>query len=494
MGFEIDELAFRKQNQGRPLSHLIRELLQNSLDEDCGFCEVRVEEREGGGIRLVVADGVKRGIRRLEQIWTIFSSGKRDDPTKRGRLGRGLKELISVVDRATVATVGQTVEFRWDAERKAFDRSTAPNDISSGTRIECEIPQGKAKVKEIERYLCTFIPPEKVALSVNGKPVVRPKIHRTIRATLKTVVYDEGGVQKESERATDVVLWEPRPGEKPWIFEMGIPVEPLTQEDNFRWHLDVSQRVPLRAERDRIGRAYMRSLYAQVLNEMVDELAQEEATCHFVDEALQSAKFDREEAGKALVEKRFGKMVVRGTGNLDDNIAAERAGYKVIHTQSLSEGMREVMRAHVPSTTDVAHPDCGSIEEWLGQKPEALIPRDQWTPGERDFAAFGMRMAGLLGLHIGEILISSEEVPHKIAHFTKRGARVVVCREGTKCMQGTGAFFERRRMHDWVDLLIHEFGHREGEGHDTVWHDELTRLGGAMLYAAPALLKEFPRS
>lgn len=493
MGFEIDELAFRRQNQGRPISHLIRELLQNSLDEDCGFCDVRLEE-SANGLHLEVADGVKRGIRRLEQIWTIFASGKRDDPTKRGRLGRGLKELISVVDLANVATVGQTVSFTWDPSRNLFDRVTGQNDVSTGTRIVCDLGYGKSKRRDIERYLGTFIPPKGVRLSVNGKIIERPKIYKTLRATLKTVVFDEAGVQKESDRATDVILWEPRAGEKPWIFEMGIPIEPLTEEDNFRWHIDVAQRVPLRAERDRVSRPYMRSLYAQILNEMVGELNQDDATRHFVDEALQSARFDRKDAGRALMEKRFGQMVVRATNNLDDNIAAERAGYKVVHTQSLSEGLREVMREHAPSSTEVAHPDFDSVEEWLKSNPELLVPSSQWTPGERDFISFGKRMAELLGISISEILISSQPVPHKIAHFTKRSKTVVVCREGAATVAGRGDFFSRARMHDWVDLLIHEFGHRRGEGHDTEWHDELTRLGGAMLYISSALLKDFPRS
>lgn len=492
MGFEIDEYAFRKQNQGRPIAHLIRELLQNSLDENCRFCRVKLQEIDGGGLRLEVADGVKRGIRKIEEIWTIFASGKRDDPTKRGRLGRGLKELLSVVDHAFVATVGKTVEFSWQPDGKHFLRDIQPNDVTSGTTIICTLGYGKSKRKEIEQYLCSFVPPEGVTLTVNDREIVRPKLHKTLRATLKTVVYDDAGVQKESERATDVLLWEPRPGEQPAVFEMGIPVELLTDEDNFRWHLDISQRVPLRAERDRVSRTYMRALYAQILNQMVGELDKVDA--HFIDEGLQSGKFDAEGAGKILIEKRFGEKVVRATSNLDDNISAERGGYTVVHTQTLSEGMREVMRQHTPSATEVAHPDFGSVGDWLKSSPEFVVPPAKYTDGEKDFITFAKRMAALLKLPIERIVISSQEVPPHVAHFTKRSNLVVVCRQGVAYMNGKGDFFSRTRMHDWVDLMIHEFGHRCGEGHDQYWHNELTRLGGQMIYVAEQLREEFPKT
>jgi hypothetical protein len=492
MGFEIDELAFRRANQGRPLAHLVRELIQNTFDEDARFCHVKVQEIPDG-LKIEVEDGVKRGIRRLEEVFTIFASGKRDDPTKRGRLGRGLKECVSVCDHAFVATVGKTVEFAWRPGKNLFDRTIHDNGVTSGTTVVCTLGHGRSKRREIETTLRLFIPPPGILYTVNDKEIRRPKLHKTLRAGLRTVVYDQAGTQKESERKTDVILWEPRDG-RGWIYEMGIPVEPLQQEDAFRWSIDVQQRVPLKAERDRISRSYMRSLWAQILNQMVDELPKEQTATVWVDEATAHPAFDREGAGRTLVEKRFGERTVRATPNLDDNIQAERGGYTVIHTQSLSEGLREVLRQHTPSATEVVHPkNFESVDAWLGANPEVLVPEEGQTAGERDFVRFAQRMADLMGLPVKRVVITSQEVPAHVAHFTKRSNVVCVCRQGTFYMKGQGDFFRRPRMHDWVDLMIHEFAHREGEGHDVAWQNEMSRLGGRMLYVAPGLLEEFPR-
>jgi len=493
MGFEIDELSFRRQNQGRPLQHLVRELVQNVFDEDARFCTVEVAE-EPDGLRIKVADGVKRGIRKIEEVFTIFASGKRDAPTKRGRLGRGMKEMVSVCDLASIETVGKTVEFRWDAAASLFVREIRDNAVTEGTTVTCVVPKAKSRRKEIADYLALFIAPKGVKYTVNGKEIFRPVQHRTIRAGLRTVVFDDAGTQRESERKTDVILWEPGHGREAWVYEMGIPVEPLQKGDSFRWHLDIQQRVPLRAERDRIARSYMRSLWAQILNQTVNELSREETATAWVDEATAHPAFNREAAGGALVAKRFGDKIVRAS-NVDDNVKAEQGGYNVVHTQSLSEGMREVMRIHAPSATEVVHPkNFSSIDDWLAKEPEVRVPEADRTDAEKDFVAFALRMAELLGVPVREVALTSMEQPPHVAHFTKRTSTVCVCREGTKGMPGHGDFFGRPRMYDWVDLLVHEFAHREGDGHDTAFQNEMSRLAGRLLGAAPTLLREFPRA
>lgn len=492
MGFEIDELAFRRQNQGRPLAQLAREAIQNVYDEHSGFCHVKVQEIPDG-LLVEVADGVKRGIKRIEEIFTIFASGKRDDPTKRGRLGRGLKELVSVCDHATVATVGKTVEFRWDEEKRIFERTIHENQVTSGTTVTCRIGRGKSKRKEIVDYLSLFIPPEGILYTVNGKEIRRPKLHKTLKATLRTVVFDEAGTQKESERKTDVILWEPPAGGRGWVYEMGIPVEPLQEEDNFLWSMDVQQRVPLKAERDRISRGFLRNLWAQMLSKLVEELPKEQMTTVWVDEATAHPAFSKEGmAGQLVISKRFGEKAVRAS-NLDDNLAAEQGGYSVVHTQTLSEGMREIMRIHAPSATEVVHPkNFSSVDDWLARQPEVRVPEEDHTRDERDFVAFALRMAELLGLPIKRILITSQETPSTVAHFTKRTNTVCVCRQGTCCLPGKGSFFRRARMHDWADLMVHEFAHRCGDGHDSAFQNEMSRLAGQLLYVAPKLLEEFP--
>ena len=461
VGFEIDCKAFRSQNLGRNPSHLIREAVQNAFDESPSKVTITLETQTRG-LRLVVADDGP-GFKDEKEIWTIFASGKRDDVTKRGRLGRGLKELIAVASEATVATVGKVVSFSWDKGK--LSRSTRRTE-TTGTTITCNVPTWKRdQLDAITSYLRMFVPPTKTTMFVNGVENVRPMLEHTINACVKTIRYDEGGVPHETWSHTDLLLYRPGAAGR-WIFEMGIPVEKISDEDGFEWCIDVQQRTPLRPERDMLPRDYVRSLYAAVANAMIDKLPMPAMTALWMEEAVGHYDFDKQTKGKVYVERRFGANAARAIVNdtHDRNQQAQQDGVTVIQTQHLGAGVRDLVKEFTPTTMDLYPMHCAESR---------YVPTDEWTPGERKFIAFGQWLAERMSLPKPMIHVIESPQASCLADSGESGTSIRINRSTLGA-----AYFDRPRLATWLSLLVHEISHRTGQGHDAVYWREFERLAG----------------
>src|SRR4249920_2562242 len=104
--FEIADEGWARVASSRPLARLILEAVQNALD--AGAANVSVDLEPG---RAVVEDDAARGISDPRLVYTLFLTDKAGDPTRRGRMGRGLKELVASGDRAIVESAGSRVAF-----------------------------------------------------------------------------------------------------------------------------------------------------------------------------------------------------------------------------------------------------------------------------------------------------------------------------------------------------------------------------------------------
>src|SRR6266850_1251428 len=165
--FEASPEGLRAQNMARSAAHLLRELIQNVLDEAASKCAVTVEYKAGRGVYVSVEDDVPGGIRDERLIFTIWMSDKQDQPTKRGRMGRGMKELISVSDWTLIRTVGKAaVEFKSEpgGDWSRSHRAGLPRE--SGTLVEAEVRAWKAKdCAEIIAYVKRIRPPQGIELT-----------------------------------------------------------------------------------------------------------------------------------------------------------------------------------------------------------------------------------------------------------------------------------------------------------------------------------------
>lgn len=456
-GFEIDHRAFRAQNLGRPPCHLIREAVQNAFDESPANVAVTIDKARRG-VRLTVADDGP-GFADERDIWTIFASGKRDDPTKRGRLGRGLKELIAVASESEVATAGKLIRFAWNGTLSR----TAKRQVTTGTRVSCTVNWKHAEIDTIESYLRLFVPPAGTTLSVNGTTTQRPTVEHKLRHSLKTIAYGNDGVPREQSRTTDVLLY--RTVDR-WIYEMGIPVEKIAEADGFEWGIDVQQRVPLRPERDLLPREFVRSLYANIANSLIDRLPVAEMTDLWMEEAVGSWEFDKASKGKVYIERRFGANAARAIVNdtHDRNQQATDNGVNVIRTEHLSASVRDLVKTSLPSTADLYPVGCAESRH---------VPEAEWTDGERRFVGFAIWLAELTRLPKPTLTIVDAPQASCLADSAQSGTRIRINR-------GTlgDAFFASPRLSNWLPLIVHELAHRTGEGHDAAYWREYERLSG----------------
>lgn len=461
--FEVDERAFRAHNLQRPPGHLVRELIQNAFDEEgATLLDVRLWRNDYKTTFVQVADDVPRGIEDPSKIWTIFASGKKETPTKRGRMGRGLKEMIAVSRTSKIATVSKTVTFEWQRDR--FKRSNKKGTRSQGTEIICDIPSwSKEALEETVQYLRLFVPPDHINFTVNKEHVPKKVEVDRFEASLPTV-FIENETMVQRVRKTEIRLYEVGSGGAPWIYEMGIPIEPI-KDEGFPYHIDIQQRVPLKPERDVVPRSYLKQVFALVANRRIETLDREQVSKLWLEEAVASPAFDKAVAGGIYVRKRFGDRVVRANPmDPDNNVRAVQEGLPLVDLRGQTEGVRDLLRVHAPTVTETFKPNYGDSE--------TVDPKD-WSANQKEFASF---------LHwLGDKM--------EIGHFTVRIYRMDRDRHCASWDQsqrifslsekrlGSG-FFKPGNIVAWVSLAVHELGHRKGNGHDEAWHDEVTWLSG----------------
>lgn len=320
--FEVADDGWRRLSASRPLGRLLLEALQNAFDERAARVAVSL-----GADEVVVEDDADAGIGDERLVYTIFLSDKAQDPTRRGRMGRGLKELIAGMDRAVVETVGTTVEF------SEAGRRTYANDRARGTRLTLRRAFSTTELTEAKRMLRLCIPPKGTSLRVDGKLVRRPRSVLALSSChLETVVVADG-VERAAMGSTAVSVYTPRRRERPHLFEMGLPV----QAWNVPWHVDVAQRVPLGEGRDAVPDRFALALKAALLEAMIHRyLDRGDLRADWVHEViagwpLSPALLD------AYVSRVFPRgSVLGGTSRADDR--ARQLGAHIIDAATISHG------------------------------------------------------------------------------------------------------------------------------------------------------------
>lgn len=320
--FEISDEAWRRRSASRPFARLLLEAVQNGFDEGAATVSVSLASDA-----VVVEDDGAQGFSDERLVYTVFLSAKRDDPDLRGRLGRGLKELIAAMDAATVETVGTTVSFG------AEGRATRPNDRERGTRMVLERAFGEDELEEARQALRTCIPPKGTELRVDGRGVRRPRLVLTLSSCELETVVTQQGIERAVTAPTTVSLYTPKKGQSPHLMEMGVPI--LAWE--VPWHADVGQRVPVNEGRDSVPDRFKLQLKATLLESMIHRyLDRRDLRADWVHDVIgrwpmKSSVLD------AYVSRAFPKGAVLG-GTRRANDRARQLGAHVIEASTLSNG------------------------------------------------------------------------------------------------------------------------------------------------------------
>ncbi|MCB9600639.1 MAG: sensor histidine kinase [Sandaracinus sp.] len=320
--FEISHEGWRRRSRARSLGRLLLEAVQNAFDAEAATVAVDLEPG-----RVRVEDDARDGLSDERLVYTVFLSDKADDRTKRGRLGRGLKELIAAMDAATVETVGARVVF--DAEGRRQETS----ERTRGTCVELRRAFSEDELREARTSLRLCIPPKGTSLRVDGRLVRRPKHLLTLGSCELETVEVEDGVERAVAGVAPVSVYEPRRGQVPHLCEMGVPLVAW----DLPWHVDVGQRVPLEGGRDAVPERFALRLKAVLLESMIHRyLETKDLRADWVHEVIARTPI-RTSVLDAYVSRAYPRGAVLG-GTRRANDRARQLGAHVIDASSLSQG------------------------------------------------------------------------------------------------------------------------------------------------------------
>ena len=493
---QISTEGFASFNQSRPPGHLVKELVQNALDALSDAAgTVSLDYRYDGRHFQVACHDSGNGIHDLAAMRVVYLTFKTDSHLKRGRFGRGFKEILSVAQSATVASGSENIEFVIENGRQVTRSNKCPKPVS-GSHVVMHFDWPAETVKEFDSYFSRFLVPENVTLNLNGRALKRRAVKHCIEAQLTTEIYNaENHSWQKPRRKTTIELVKTRGDEEPFIYEMGIPI--ALAEWTVPYHANILQRVPMNPNRDALASGYAKRIHAACLPALLSELDSEAVTADWVGAAGVDAA---PEIQKEIVTRAFGENAVRSVpamGKRDFDDDAHRIGGSVVKTGQMSGGFREMAKAHLPTTKEAVLKEekrvateiaanrftaedikeksdrrhawiekrggkarvdrCLSFAVWFCQK--LVKSTNQKQKAVSGALALGNDPA-YLHLHVGRFL----------AHWNSDN-RVTLALE-------CDCFWQEPLGAGSLAILIHEAAHARNMHHGKSFHEEVERLGG----------------
>ncbi|MCK9442228.1 MAG: ATP-binding protein [Methanothrix sp.] len=464
--FDIDNAGWKRMNAGRPAYELVKELIQNVLDED--FNTVNIDYNYHNGVfNLSIEDDIQGGIANSSLITTVFMTGKEDSCTKRGRKGRGLKEFLSVCKSAIVETVGKTVEFCDNGTR--FEST---NNRTIGTKISCIIVEEKwnsIAVSEINKFLSRIIV-YKGLIFVNGKIIEnKSKIMDIDRCYLNTQVI-ENGIQKDINKDTTITIYN-KISKDGWIYEMGIPV----CTTDIPYDIDVHQRIPLNDNRNEVNIYYLKRVKEYIVAKMVNFLTKKDIL-GWASDGICCYNFSNSDSCKIvslmLDEKDINETLIKGS-NRHINDKARQKGFSLFDIKNLSGNLQTIFEKTLKTSDELIQ----TIED--NCKPIDVEP----TIVELGFICEHKKL-------VKNAL--NKDIEFKIM---EKGADLVTGKNTLATYSFENGFsvirynrlaikskiFEMPYCSEALDTLIHELGHIDSSEHEHDFINAVTKYSGRIV-------------
>jgi Histidine kinase-, DNA gyrase B-, and HSP90-like ATPase len=265
--FDVDKAGLAKLLEKKGKSFAIFELLQNAWDTNATCVVLKLEPIDSSPfVRVTVEDNDPEGFSKLEHAFTLFAeSDKKSDSTKRGRFNLGEKLVLALCRKAEVHSTKGIVTFD-DVGRSVNTREKARRE--SGSCFTGEMRMTRDELAEVRAKLFTLIVPTWPTTYVDGATLKRLRPVKEISCTLDTEISNAEGFLRKTKRKATIELYDTG-GMAAYLYEMGIPVVEIPGD---RWHVNVSQKIPLNIDRDNVTPAYLRSVRVEVLNATTDLL------------------------------------------------------------------------------------------------------------------------------------------------------------------------------------------------------------------------------
>lgn len=507
----VSTKGFAEQQKGRPLAHVLKELIQNGLDAigDRANGEIRLiaERRMQDGNPILEIDYADNGTgaESLRDLNVVFLTSKKDTVKQRGRMGRGFKELLSLATSASVVSRNSKLTFGYNAKGRpivTLDEMTVPYD---GFAAHMTIAHAEAH-DDFAAYFESFIVPKNIRFTfteADRKHIIAAREPKhVIPATLTTERFVEGRWLKPNIN-TVIELYETTASETALIYEMGIPVCPVEWPQPF--HVNVQQRVPMNPSRDAVMSGYPDKLHRAALPTLLKEMTADQTRESWVGDA--AAQINDPELQKAVVQKAFGENIARSTpafGRFShDDDATEKTEAVILHTSQLTGGFKKLVTEHVPSSKQV-------VEEYQAQAVEksrlrytiadirGLDPNHPKNETEREVIAIGIEQVtatlGFAEKFCNELLAKIDPE----AKLPQPGVAILQNAWATWNIEDaltldlstrTRALWNPTITPELMETLIHEVGHRFAFHHGKSFHSIIERLAGqaaAMLLTDPS--------
>lgn len=477
--FDVDAKGLAKLLERKGREFVLFELIQNAWDENTTTVIVTLERIAGTRFaRLTVQDDNPEGFSDLTHAFTLFAeSAKKGDATKRGRFNLGEKLVLALCVEAKIESTTGGVVFDSQKGRHVLRAKTERGSIFTG-----KLRMTDEEIKRCGEAMRTLLCPPNIVTVYNGERLPSREASNSIEVALPTEVADEEGILRPTQRKTQITFYEPLPGEKALLFELGIPVV----ETGDRWHVDVGQKVPLNFDRDNVTPAYLSRIRALTVETMCDSLTSDDANASWVREAFQRhGSSMSNETVTHLTELRFGKKRVSfDPSDPEANSIAASQGYTVVHGRQMQSDEWDIVRragALLPAGQVTPSPKPYSDNG----DPLKRVPQEKWTPRMHKVVEYLQSMAyELLGCSIGIEVVSDVTWP-SAATYGPGILTLNLGRLGHRWFEGS--------LEQVNDLMIHEFGHHFSMDHlSSEYHAALTRLGAKLTgvaLAKPALFQ-----
>lgn len=449
---DVDLDGLRQVLARRGKEFAVFELVQNAWDEQASAVGISLTAPVRGRSELSVRDDSPDGFRDLADAWTMFApSYKKTDPTKRGAFNLGEKLVLALCDEVTITSTTGRVTFG----EKGRTLSKHPSHRSeAGTEFRGHLRLTQGEYERIVERVQYLIPP--VTTVFNGKTIHERKPLASFEIELPTTIADAEGYLRRTRRITTVYMFEPLPGEKPMLYEMGIPVV----ETGDTWHVDISQKVPLNTERDNVPPAYLTAVRVATVNAMALRLDKNKAAEPWVRVAASDPRIS-ERAFDRIMQLRFGtNRVSYDPSDIGSNREASSQDYTVITGGSLSAGEWENARRY-----DAVRPAGQLFATNHGAKtPDKEYDRNDWSPEMLAYDRFVKKVSPAL-------------VGHEV------GVRYIEDRKMV-CGQFFGTWFNvnlaRHDVKSWqcnIELMLHELAHTVVQSNDHLSHQFYETVG-----------------
>lgn len=466
--FEVDVKGLRQLQEGKPKWCVIRELLQNAMDEEISQCNVYLRY-EYGKAHITVEDDSSTGFRDLADAYTLFKDTyKRTNAQKRGRFNFGEKQVLCLADYARIISTGGGIEF----EVLKGVRKTLRRKREKGSEVYVVVKMTSAEYRDCLSYCADIIVPKGIRIVISTPDELVKEIelpyrepHKVFTAKLQTELKQDDRMRLVS-RETEVHLHKGMPVN--YIYEMGIPI----CEIDCDYSIDVQQKVPLSNDRDHVDMKYLKTIYGEVLNHTIEEISTEQSSNLWVRDGFTSDRTDKE-TRQEILTKRFGEKSL--IANPFDKRSMDEAishNYNVVHSSEMSKEEWNAVRQDGLMISTSAQFKTGVAEG------KFVSP----NPIQASIGSFAAKIAKeFLGIYLKVFFYDSpgasakadysseaNELRFNVAHFSDSEWEL---KNGTV-------------KQPMLDLIIHELGHSAGWHYEHSYHECITALGSKLTLKA----------